>query len=281
MAAQEILQLPKDQQWEFAALSLSRTAGFFGKLGAQENLLWNSTLEDEEEVSFQQSPPNLLSRIGKAGWELASSTTTSNIRGGTTYEMVVIYFFKQRVAPNDEYALAQLISPVALLKRASTFVRHNPSLSMKAIERALSFKPQQLELYYTTRGQTHMALGDEKKASDDFDKAIQANERCGEAYLERGNIAYKRADYEKAINDFTQTLRFIRDEYDSPPSVTVMFAGVHLKRGLAYRQVGKVKDALKDLKDYLSKTQSISTNLVDPSERSKVEVLVKELERSK
>jgi tetratricopeptide (TPR) repeat protein len=280
MSTQDSLQLPKELQWEYAALTWSRTAGWFGTLGANETLSWSSTLEDEGEVSFQQSPSDLLHRIGRAGWELTSSTTTSNVRGGTTHEMVVLFVFKQRVASSLEHALAQFINPVALLKWAIGNMQKNPALARQVLDRALSFEPQQHELYLLARGRTYLLMGDGERALENFGRAIQASEQCGEAYWERGNIVLKRGDYENAITDYTQALRLIKEDYSSPPSVIAMLSEARYFRASAYSRVGRVKDAIKDFKEYLSRTRDDSTPSVT-SRRSEVESLIKELERRK
>lgn len=271
MSTQDLLQLPKEQQWEYAALTWSRTAGFFGAIGAKENLVWNSTLEDEGAVSFQQSPPDLLYTIGRAGWELTSSATTSNVRGGTTHELVIMYVFKQRVALNEEHAVAQLINPVALLKRATKYVQHNPSLAMKAINRALSFEPQQRELYYLARGRIYLTLGDENKALEDFSQAVKASSECGEGYMEGGNILLRRKDYQNAIDNYNRALDHIRD--DSGSRNTRLIGETRYSRAVAYREVGKFKDAAKDFKEYVKRVQ------LDPQKRLEVEEWIKDLER--
>ncbi len=81
-------QLPQDQQWEYATLIGGQTAGFFGVIGAKQSVQWSSTLEDEGQSNFEQSATDLFYRIGRAGWELITSTTMTRSHGGTTHESI-------------------------------------------------------------------------------------------------------------------------------------------------------------------------------------------------
>jgi len=267
MSAQDFPKLPQDQQWEYATLMLGQTAGFFGTIGAKQTVQWSSTLEGEGQSNFEQSAPDLLYLVGRAGWELVSSTTATNIRGGTTHESAMIFVFKQRRATTEDYALAQLIDPAALLKRATKYMgQQNPSMALKALNKALSFSPQQRELYHVARGRVYLSLNDEERALDEVGQALRANEQCAEAYMERANILCRRNDYDNAISDYNQALRCIREDY-------ALITEIKYMRGSAYRQVGRAKEAIRDFKDCLNWTQ------LDADMRNKIEGWIKELER--
>lgn len=91
--------------------------------------------------------------------------------------------------------------------------------------------------------------------------------------MERGNIYFRHNDYEKAIYEYNGALVCIRDDYGGPNSRLI--TETRYNRGLAYSGVGKAKDAMKDLKEYLNRAQ------LGPNERSEIEGWIKEQERRK
>lgn len=274
MTDQDYQKLPKDQQWEYATLTLNRTAGLFGVLGASQSMIWVSTLEDESEISFEREISQILCWAGRAGWELVSSTTATTLRGGNTTESGVILMFKQHVATSEEQSIAQLIDPSALLKRAIRYLEQgNPAMAIRVANRGLSFSPRDTDLLYLARGRSYLTMGDEQQALDDFSRALESNQQCGEAWLERAHILLRRKDWDNAVNDYHQALRLIRDDYNGPNSQLIR--EIRYRRGLALKEMGKPKEAVKDLKEYLNRAHN------EPEKQAEVEALIRELERRK
>jgi predicted negative regulator of RcsB-dependent stress response len=272
MSEQGLIELPRDQQWEYATLTTSQTAGFFGTIGAQHSVEWSSTLDDEGTIAFEQSGTDLLHRVGRAGWELVTSTTASRSRGGTTHEILIVLLFKQHRASTEEQAIAQLIDPNALLKVATRCLnQQKSSMAMNALDRAFGLMPQQhLDLFHLCRGRVYLALGQEDNALQSFEQAIHSSYECGEGYMEIANILIRRKDYANAIDRYTIALNQIRDDQDRN---TRLIADIRYNRAIAHREIGKPKDASKDLKEYLKRVQ------LDAQKRGEIEREIKELEQ--
>ncbi|HIK37340.1 MAG: tetratricopeptide repeat protein [Geminocystis sp.] len=90
---------------------------------------------------------------------------------------------------------------------------------------------------YLLRAIAYWRLGEEKKALEDLDRAIELNPNYELAYHWRGFVKYNLKDYQGAIVDFSEEIR-----------VNPMSAYAYYRRALAYE---KAKNLLKAFEDYL------------------------------
>lgn len=354
MSAQEIPQLPEDQQWEYALWTVNQSSGWFspGKSNAQ----WVSSLEGTVNLDLSWA------EIGQAGWELVSSTTMATTAAGNTKEIMLIFVFKQRRAVDEERKIAQLLAPQVLMQRADEYVQEQkPTMALKALNRVIWIAGGREELYlargkvheslgnleqalddfskagrqgWLARGKVHLSLGNLEQALDDFskagsqgwvesgkahlltgsrekalaafnkaieldgkcaeawvcssqihmsmgnkdqavfalNKAISANGRYTLAWLEAGNIRFRDGEYQKAIENYTKGMDSIPDD---KLNNSKLFHELKYNRGRAYRQIGRTKEAVKDLQDYLQIANP------DASRAKEVEGILMDLERRK
>ena len=67
---------------------------------------------------------------------------------------------------------------------------------------------------YNNRGVAHSALGEHRRAIEDYDQALRLDPRDAFAYVNRGNTYRDLGDYRRAIEDYDQALRLDpRDDY--------------------------------------------------------------------
>lgn len=84
------------------------------------------------------------------------------------------------------------------------------------------------------RGIIHAALQDYVAAAKDYNRALELDDKVGEAYINRGNLWFLAQRFEDAIVDYDFALQF---------GVVNMHVA-HLNRGMALEQLGQ-KDAAK------------------------------------
>lgn len=84
---------------------------------------------------------------------------------------------------------------------------------------------------YGDRGQK----GDQQRALDDFNKAIEMDSTLYECYKYRGAFLGMKGQYEQSVSDFTKYLNYKPDD-----------AEYHFNRGLSYLNMKKYNEALSD-----------------------------------
>ncbi len=263
------LQSGIDRQWEYGTLIMSQTAGLFGTLGAKLAVQWASTLPDDGSLTFEQALPDVLRRLGHAGWEMITAATSSNVRNGTSAEMFLMYAFKQPVARTEKEALAQLIDPVALRRRAALCLeRQDYDLARAVLSRAISFGPTDLDIYYSARAHVHLCCGDEESALKDLEQAVAHNRTCGEACKELGDIWYRRGNYDKAVEQYGAALKFLPEDADH--RAVLQQVRERFVESVS-QKLGNPRDAAKQLRDYMARGATgcaASAALWQPGSRS-------------
>lgn len=146
--------------------------------------------------------------------------------------------------------------------------------ALKDFDKAIDLDPDD-EAVYNNRGGAYRKTGDNKHAIEDFSRAIQLNpgfpnawynlavsyeqeklfdkaienysavitlnqDFVGEAYRHRGNVYYERNEYDNAIADYTQALRFNDKNAD-----------VYVCRGICHSKKGDIDRALDDFNQAL------------------------------
>nr|MBP9900631.1 hypothetical protein [Verrucomicrobiota bacterium] len=117
------------------------------------------------------------------------------------------------------------------------------------LTRMLEFEPKRYAprfnraCYFTELGQTDAAIGDYTAIVDDpdtdFSRHGQPKEKClASAYEYRGLVFQGRMEYEKAVADFTESLRM------DPSGGDGMI--VYWRRGLLYQRLQQIDKALED-----------------------------------
>ncbi len=122
---------------------------------------------------------------------------------------------------------------------------------------------------YTLRAGTHWAMGNEKKALADFDKAIELGYTAPHAYASRGMFHAKLHNFDEAIADFTKAIEadpkdevslmnrasvFMQlgyfpkaaDDYTAALSIRKENPLLYSQRAVAYKLQGKLEEAVKD-----------------------------------
>ena len=139
-----------------------------------------------------------------------------------------------------------------MLRRAETYFERGE------VQRALTdystvIKRQPSAVAYHTRGNAHLRLSTEsdkdrlRLALGDLNRAIDLEQRFARAYIDRAQVHTRlgervaaNADYRKAVELFTETIRIWQGE----PSV---LTPVYLWRAFAYQKLGKVVKAETDV----------------------------------
>ena len=121
--------------------------------------------------------------------------------------------------------------------------------AVAALTRMLEFEPKRYSprfnraRYFTELGQTDAAIADYSAIVEDPDTDVSSNlqpkEKClASAYEYRGLVYKDRKEYEKAVADFTESLRV------DPSGGDGMI--VYWRRGLLYRALQQIDKALED-----------------------------------
>ncbi|MGD8794229.1 MAG: tetratricopeptide repeat protein [Anaerolineae bacterium] len=143
------------------------------------------------------------------------------------YERALVHYNKAvELIPND---------PKALISRAVVhhdLSRHQPAL--QDLDRALKLGENPWAYLY--RGLIREGQGEEKRALEDYTRAIRLNSEFLEGYYHRGLLLSKLEEYDKAFQDQNRVL-----ELDSE------HAGAHTARGVARAALGDSQWALNDL----------------------------------
>lgn len=90
---------------------------------------------------------------------------------------------------------------------------------------------------YFNRGKAYGALGQYKRAIEDYDKVISLTPKMYSAYRFRGNNYKLLKQYEKAIEDYDQAINLSPKRFDT-----------YILRGRAYKELGKNELAERDFK---------------------------------
>ncbi|MFT4635292.1 MAG: tetratricopeptide (TPR) repeat protein [Arenicella sp.] len=132
--------------------------------------------------------------------------------------------------------------------RASSIAISNGSASRRDLEpcqRAIydgALSRKNLVASYVNRGAIYMALGDRKSALNDFNLALDLDDKTGEAYVNRGNLWFFGNDLPKALSDYDLALQLGVEK----PHIA------HLNRGMARERLGKLGEAQADYQASLS-----------------------------
>jgi tetratricopeptide (TPR) repeat protein len=111
----------------------------------------------------------------------------------------------------------------------------NNRQAIEDYNKAIEIKPKDEKFYYN-RGTAYSKLGDYRQAIVDFDKAIEIKPNYAEAYGNRGFAYSKVDDYRQAIVDYDKAIGIIPE-----------YAETYYNRGFAYWKLGNKQQAIEDL----------------------------------
>ena len=94
--------------------------------------------------------------------------------------------------------------------------------------------PDLAPVYYN-RGWAYDALGDYRRAIEDYGQALHIRPNYVRAYVARGYSYVQIGDLDRAIDDYSEALQVEPNNFEA-----------HFNRGLAYEQIGKLDSALAD-----------------------------------
>ncbi len=106
--------------------------------------------------------------------------------------------------------------------------------ALEDINKALQLKPNYALAYYN-RGKIHAGLNDNGRALEDFTASLKINPKHEKSFLERGIIKSKENQLPQALDDFNNALKL--DPKD---------AAVYNNRGIVYKKMGQWEQALAD-----------------------------------
>ena len=143
-----------------------------------------------------------------------------------------IYYLDEALKKNPKYIKAYIIKSDSyhnLEKHKEALITLNTALNI--------FPNNDILLYY--RGVQRFLLGDIKNAINDLDYAINGNSLdsvdYSDAYRFRGLIYYERDDYERAIDDLTNAIKYNNTNFYA-----------FYNRGGIYKTIGEKEKACKD-----------------------------------
>ncbi len=93
---------------------------------------------------------------------------------------------------------------------------------------------------YYNRGNAYYALGERRRAIENFDQALRINQGDTSAYYNRGLAYYDLGEYRRAIEDYDEALRLDPGK-----------AKAYGDRGLAYYNLGEYRRAIEDYGEVL------------------------------
>ena len=96
-------------------------------------------------------------------------------------------------------------------------------------------------MIHTFRGQVYLKIGEIDKATDDFDKAIQASSGYYQAYLYRGMAALITGKSESAVADFNEAL-----------NLKPGYSRALVARSAALSRLHRINEAVADIKKIIS-----------------------------
>jgi tetratricopeptide (TPR) repeat protein len=173
-----------------------------------------STRRVQSALQLQQHADELL-RLGNACFYLGQ------------YERALAHYSRAiDLAPNDAEALINH----AVVNYA--LGRHTPAL--QDLERALKLGEHAWAYLY--RGLIRERLGEEKRASEDYVRALRLDPNLVEGYYRRGLLYARGREYDKAFQDQNQVL-----------ALDAKHAGACIARGVARAALGDSQWALQDL----------------------------------
>jgi tetratricopeptide (TPR) repeat protein len=124
-------------------------------------------------------------------------------------------------------------SQVAIL--TSNANRHDLEPCNRAISDG-ALRRKYLVASHVNRGAIHMAMGDGKLALDDLNRALELDDKTGEAYVNRGNLWFLGKQFANAVADYDLALKLGVGQTHV----------AHLNRGMAQEQMGKLEEAKAD-----------------------------------
>lgn len=132
------------------------------------------------------------------------------------------------------------MDPKELLGKAQMlFVEGNEQESVRMFTQALNAGADPF-IVYLSLGVAHMKLKKPDEALENFNKAIEANNKNPRPYYYRGMLHMDRDEYEDAVADFTSALE------RKPDLHFAKFA-----RATAYGRLGSIDEASADFKDII------------------------------
>lgn len=132
------------------------------------------------------------------------------------------------ITPNDPRLYA--------LRAKANLELGDSSNAIKDYTKAIELSPQPPAALYEARGLVHSRHGNSEKAVVDFSKAIEIDPAGSTAYLDRGLEYMVQKQYQKAVDDFTVSIKNDND-------VTVCYKF----RGQARSELGDKEGAISDL----------------------------------
>lgn len=114
---------------------------------------------------------------------------------------------------------------------------HN-DLAKEMLSKAIELAPGDAKLY-TLRGNIHIDLEKYNEAIDDFTTAIKLDDKCAEAYCNRGKCNSDHPD--EAIADFTRAIELAPEH-----------AELYRNRGIDHYKLGNMRKALEDFETALT-----------------------------
>ncbi len=100
-----------------------------------------------------------------------------------------------------------------------------------------------------------------------------------------GELATGQKDWQKAVGSYTLALQNLEDTFPDgkPGPSNMMITTSRFNRALAYKEIGKTKEAARDLKEYLNRASAMDkdTAAAIKNRRKEIEGCIKELEAKK
>ena len=196
----------------------------------------------------------LLSKYDKGKSELISQIETLNSKIAE-YETQISELRQQIADSNDQKSIEELISELADEPKPNDHKAYNyrglicyyldketRAQAIRDFDKAIKLNPNDASYYYN-RGLVYKRSWYDKKAIDDFYKAIEldqnfaanAHKKCGDIHLRQGSEYETQIRYEKAIQEYNEAIEFNPNDYES-----------YYNRGKCYQALGDAEKAQAD-----------------------------------
>ena len=204
----------------------------------------------------------LLSKYDEGKSELVSQIETLKNKI-VEYETKISELKQQITEFNNQKSIEELISELANEPEPNDHKAYNyrglicyhldkktREQAIRDFDRAIELNPNDASYYYN-RGLVYKRSWYDKKAIDNFYKAIEldqsfaanAHKECGDVHLQRGSYEGTQSQYEKAVQEYDKAIEFNPNDYES-----------YYNRGRAHKDLRQYKCAIQDY------TKSIELN---------------------
>jgi tetratricopeptide (TPR) repeat protein len=150
---------------------------------------------------------------------------------------------------------AYAIGAIAVIFAFAAHLRNNTWQNEMTLWNDVIDKSPEKARGWFKRGQTFMNEGNEEKALEDFEKAIEIEPDFRSAYTYKGLIHFENGDFNKAINEYS---RYINRQPDRPLG--------YLNRAQIYIKTGNPERALSDYNTYLMRMPQDSVVIKERAE---------------